>query len=40
VSLPDAERFESVVSWMLGKGYIKKSINSSALVHQVKGYQY
>ena len=40
VSVPDSEQFESVVSWMLDKGYIKNEQSSDDLIYQVKGYSY
>ena len=39
-SVPDAGQFESVVSWMMQKGYIKKSQSSADLIYQVKGFSY
>ncbi|MCL2331955.1 MAG: ABC transporter substrate-binding protein [Actinomycetia bacterium] len=35
VSLPNSEQFESVVSWMLNKSYIKTSIDPADLTHEV-----
>ncbi|MCL2882513.1 MAG: MetQ/NlpA family ABC transporter substrate-binding protein [Coriobacteriia bacterium] len=39
-SVPAAEQFESVVSWMMDKGYIKKTQDASTLIYQVKGFNY